>query len=131
VHFRTASLAKAFAGRAGFITCSSHFKGYFLSESRPAIFSSCLLGHELAWFDAAIDFIAAADDRRAALHAHARREELARWATTSATAASRSSRWSRGRSRRRWRCASCWSSTACMAPCSARRPRRRTVHWCG
>ncbi|MYM35310.1 quorum-sensing autoinducer synthase [Duganella sp. FT94W] len=72
VHFRTASLAKAFAGRAGFITCSRYFKGYFLSESRPAIFSSCLLGHELAWFDAAIDFIAAADDRRAALHHRAR-----------------------------------------------------------
>jgi CAI-1 autoinducer synthase len=71
VHFRTASLAKAFAGRAGFITCSSKFKGYFLSESRPAIFSSCMLGHELAWFDAAIDFVAAADDRRAMLHAHA------------------------------------------------------------
>lgn len=71
VHFRTASLAKAFAGRAGFITWSSKFKGYFLSESRPAIFSSCMLGHELAWFDAAIDFIAAADDRRATLHAHA------------------------------------------------------------
>lgn len=69
VHFRTASLAKAFAGRAGFITCSSKFKGYFLSESRPAIFSSCLLSHELAWFDAAIDFVAAADDRRAALRA--------------------------------------------------------------
>nr|WP_315253759.1 alpha-hydroxyketone-type quorum-sensing autoinducer synthase [uncultured Duganella sp.] len=72
VHFRTASLAKAFAGRAGFITCSSYFKGYFLSESRPAIFSSCLLGHELAWFDAAIDFIAAADERRATLRNHAR-----------------------------------------------------------
>lgn len=68
VHFRTASLAKAFAGRAGFITCSSHFKGYFLSASRPAIFSSCLLNHELAWFDAAVDFIAQADERRAALH---------------------------------------------------------------
>lgn len=67
VHFRTASLAKAFAGRAGFITCSSKFKGYFLSASRPAIFSSCLLGHELAWFDAALDFIAAADGRRATL----------------------------------------------------------------
>ncbi|MBA5605490.1 quorum-sensing autoinducer CAI-1 synthase [Duganella sp. FT3S] len=67
VHFRTASLAKAFAGRAGIITCSSKFKGYFLSESRPAIFSSCLLEHELAWFDAAIDFVAAADGRRAAL----------------------------------------------------------------
>jgi CAI-1 autoinducer synthase len=78
VHFRTASLAKAFAGRAGFITCSTRFKGYFLSESRPAIFSSCMLAHELAWFDAAIDFVAAADDRRAALRAHARevREEL-------------------------------------------------------
>ncbi|MES2741925.1 MAG: alpha-hydroxyketone-type quorum-sensing autoinducer synthase [Pseudomonadota bacterium] len=73
VHFRTASLAKAFAGRAGFITCSARFKGYFLSESRPAIFSSCLLGHELAWFDAALDFICAADERRARLHAHARR----------------------------------------------------------
>ncbi|MET0320671.1 MAG: alpha-hydroxyketone-type quorum-sensing autoinducer synthase [Duganella sp.] len=78
VHFRTASLAKAFAGRAGVITCSSKFKGYFLSESRPAIFSSCLLSHELAWFDAAIDFIAAADERRIALHvkAMALREEL-------------------------------------------------------
>jgi CAI-1 autoinducer synthase len=72
VHFRTASLAKAFAGRAGFLTCSRHFKGYFLSASRPAIFSSCLLEHELAWFDAALDFIAGADARRAALHASAR-----------------------------------------------------------
>ncbi len=67
VHFRTASLAKAFAGRAGFITCSSRFKGYFLAESRPAIFSSCLLGHELAWFDAALAFIRGAEARRAAL----------------------------------------------------------------
>jgi CAI-1 autoinducer synthase len=73
VHFRTASLAKTFAGRAGFIGCSSRFKGYFLSESRPAIFSSSLLGHELAWFDAALDFIVTADDRRAALHEHTRR----------------------------------------------------------
>jgi CAI-1 autoinducer synthase len=73
VHFRTASLAKAFAGRAGFITCSSQFKGYFLSASRPAIFSSCLLNHELAWFDAAVDAIQQADARRSALHRHARR----------------------------------------------------------
>ncbi|NKI70968.1 alpha-hydroxyketone-type quorum-sensing autoinducer synthase [Collimonas pratensis] len=73
VHFRTASLAKAFSGRAGFITCSHKFKGYFLSTSRPAIFSSCLLGHELAWFDAALDFIRAADDRRRALHDNAHR----------------------------------------------------------
>ncbi|WP_295992072.1 alpha-hydroxyketone-type quorum-sensing autoinducer synthase [Rugamonas sp.] len=80
VHFRTASLAKAFAGRAGFFTCSSKFKGYFGCESRPAIFSSCLLAHELAWFDAAIDFIAAAADRRAALrrHTHEIRDGLRR-----------------------------------------------------
>jgi CAI-1 autoinducer synthase len=64
VHFRTASLAKAFAGRAGFITCSSYFKSYFMSESRPAIFSSCLLNHELEWFNTAIDFIHSMDDRR-------------------------------------------------------------------
>ena len=73
VHFRTASLAKAFGGRAGFITCSSKFKGYFLSTSRPAIFSSCMLRHELAWFDAALDFIRNADERRRALHRNARR----------------------------------------------------------
>lgn len=72
VHFRTVSLAKAFAGRAGFITCSAQFKGYFPSAARPAIFSSCLLSHELAWFDAALDFIAAADDRRALLREHTR-----------------------------------------------------------
>jgi CAI-1 autoinducer synthase len=73
VHFRTASLAKAFAGRAGFLTCSSRFKGYFLSASRPAIFSSCLLEHELAWFDAALDLISQCDGRRAALRRTARR----------------------------------------------------------
>ena len=55
---------------AGLITCSARFKGYFLSASRPAIFSSCLLEHELAWFDAALDFIRAADARRAALRRH-------------------------------------------------------------
>ncbi len=69
VHFRTASLAKAFGGRAGFVTCSSAFKDFFAVEARPAIFSSGLLRHEIAWFDAAADFIAGADARRAQLHA--------------------------------------------------------------
>jgi CAI-1 autoinducer synthase len=67
VHFITASLAKAFAGRAGLITCSSRFKGYFAMEARPAVFSSCLLRHDIAWFDAALDFIGQVDDRRARL----------------------------------------------------------------
>jgi CAI-1 autoinducer synthase len=69
VHFRTASLAKAFAGRAGLLTCPAAFKSYFMSTSRPAIFSSCLLRHELSWFHAALDFISAADERRATLMA--------------------------------------------------------------
>lgn len=69
VHFRTASLAKAFAGRAGFVTCSSQFKEFFAVEARPAIFSSGLLRHEIAWFDAATEFIAQAEDRRQQLHA--------------------------------------------------------------
>jgi CAI-1 autoinducer synthase len=47
VHFRTASLAKAFAGRAGFVTCSRRFADYFKSESNPAIFSSTLLPHDI------------------------------------------------------------------------------------
>lgn len=68
VPFRTASLAKAFAGRAGFVACSQRMKEFFAVESRPAIFSSGLLSHELAWFEAALDFISAADDRRTRLH---------------------------------------------------------------
>jgi len=77
VHFRTASLAKAFAGRAGFVTCSTRFKEFFAVEARPAIFSSGLLRHEIAWFDAATDFIARADDRREALHAITRQTRSA------------------------------------------------------
>ncbi|ANH75510.1 CAI-1 autoinducer synthase [Ralstonia insidiosa] len=69
VHFRTASLAKTFAGRAGFVACSGLFKDFFAVEARPAIFSSGLLRHELAWFEAAADFIGAAEARRESLHA--------------------------------------------------------------
>jgi CAI-1 autoinducer synthase len=73
VHFRTASLAKAFAGRAGLITCPSVFKDCFAMESYPAIFSSSLLDHELAWFDRAADFLQQSDERRARLRAITRR----------------------------------------------------------
>lgn len=68
VHFRTASLAKAFAGRAGLITCSERFKEYFRLESNPAIFSSGLLEHEYVWFLEALSLIRGADDRRERLH---------------------------------------------------------------
>ena len=68
VHFQTASLAKALAGRAGLITCPASFKDYFAMESYPAIFSSSLLDHELTWFEQAMDFLQHADERRTRLH---------------------------------------------------------------
>ena len=69
VHFRTASLAKAFAGRAGFITCSARFMEYFKCESHPAIFSSTLLPHEIAGLNATLDIIRQDAWRRKRLHA--------------------------------------------------------------
>lgn len=68
VHFRTASLAKAFAGRAGFIACSARFAEYFKFESNPAIFSSTLLGHEVAGLDATLEVIRQEGWRRKILH---------------------------------------------------------------
>jgi CAI-1 autoinducer synthase len=71
VHFRTASLAKAFAGRAGFITCSRRFSEYFKSESNPAIFSSTLLPHDVKGLDATLSVIKQEGWRREKLHANA------------------------------------------------------------
>lgn len=67
VAFRTASLAKAFAGRAGFITCPVDFQEYFKCESNPAIFSSTLLPHEISGLDATLSVIERSDERRARL----------------------------------------------------------------
>jgi len=53
VHFITASLAKAYCSRAGFVACTSRFKDYFGCEALPAIFSSSLLTHELTGLSAA------------------------------------------------------------------------------
>lgn len=71
VHFLTASLAKAFAGRAGFITSSARFSDYFRFEANPAIFSSTLLPHEIAGLDATLDVIQTEGWRRSRLHANA------------------------------------------------------------
>lgn len=69
VHFRTASLAKAFAGRAGFIACSERFNEYFKYEAFPAIFSSTLLPHDIAGLDATLTLIQKEAWRRERLHA--------------------------------------------------------------
>ncbi|MCX7148881.1 MAG: quorum-sensing autoinducer CAI-1 synthase [Rhodocyclales bacterium] len=72
VHFRTASLAKAFAGRAGYISCSKRFTEYFKSESNPAIFSSTLLPHDVRGLDATLNIVRQEGWRRQRLHANAR-----------------------------------------------------------
>jgi CAI-1 autoinducer synthase len=71
VHFRTASLAKAFAGRAGFVTCSRRFAEYFKSESNPAIFSSTLLPHDIHGLAATLGVIRQEDWRREQLRENA------------------------------------------------------------
>ncbi|MDO8891659.1 MAG: quorum-sensing autoinducer CAI-1 synthase [Sulfurimicrobium sp.] len=71
VHFRTASLAKAFAGRAGFIACSARFSEYIKYESNPSIFSSTLLPHEVAVLGTTLDVIRSESWRRRRLCANA------------------------------------------------------------
>lgn len=67
VHFITASLAKAYCSRAGFISCSTRFKDYFGCEARPAIFSSALLPYELAGLAASHHVIQSEGWRRSRL----------------------------------------------------------------
>jgi CAI-1 autoinducer synthase len=64
VAYRTASLAKAFAGRAGLIACSGQVADFLPFHSLGAIFSSTLLPHDVAGLSAALDLILDGDDRR-------------------------------------------------------------------
>lgn len=70
VHFITASLAKAFAGRAGFFTMPDELRPYLMCHSYPSIFSSCLLPHELAGLAATLDVVRAGDLARERLRAN-------------------------------------------------------------
>jgi CAI-1 autoinducer synthase len=70
VDFITASLAKAFAGRAGLILCPQGFSDYFWFTARPAIFSSCLLPHEISALDKTLDVIIRDEWRRQSLRSN-------------------------------------------------------------
>lgn len=70
VHFITASLAKAFAGRGGFFTAPADLRYYILSSSYPNIFSSCLLPYEIAGLNATLAVISQRDEQRHRLRAH-------------------------------------------------------------
>lgn len=77
VHFITASLAKAFAGRAGFFTMPAELRYFVMSHSHPNIFSSCLLPHEVAGLAATLQVVKKSDDARRLLHANTRRVRAA------------------------------------------------------
>jgi CAI-1 autoinducer synthase len=64
VHFISASLAKAFAGRAGYFTMSEKIRQYVVMTSFPTIFSSCLLPYEIAGLAATLDVIKKSDIER-------------------------------------------------------------------
>lgn len=67
VHFISASLAKALAGRAGFFTAPARLRYHILTSSFPNIFSSCVLPHEAAALSATVDVLQQADAAREAL----------------------------------------------------------------
>ena len=73
VHFLTASLAKAFAGRAGFFTVPAALRPFVVAHSFPGIFSSCLLPHEISGLAATLRVVQASDAARERLRAHTRR----------------------------------------------------------
>lgn len=73
VHFITASLAKAVAGRAGFFTAPASMRYYILISSFPNIFSSSLLPHEIAGLAATVGVLQGSDIQRQQLHVNTRR----------------------------------------------------------
>ena len=64
VQYRTFSLSKAFATRAGMVAGPKRVMTYFPYESRPAIFSSAVLQHEVAGLAATLKVIQEEDWRR-------------------------------------------------------------------
>jgi CAI-1 autoinducer synthase len=73
VQFISFSLAKAFAGRAGFFSMPAALRNYLMCHSFPSIFSSCLLPHEIAGLRATLEVVKQSDCAREKLHANTRR----------------------------------------------------------
>jgi CAI-1 autoinducer synthase len=68
VHFRTVGLSKAVASRGGVVIGSARNMEFFRYEAYPMIFSTSVLGHEVAGFEAALDIIETEEWRRTKLH---------------------------------------------------------------
>ncbi|MCW9033157.1 MAG: quorum-sensing autoinducer CAI-1 synthase [Rhodospirillales bacterium] len=70
VHFRTIGLSKAVAARGGVVLGSRRNMEFFQYEARPMIFSTSVLGYEVAGFDTTLDIFASEPWRREKLHAN-------------------------------------------------------------
>ncbi|CAN1723284.1 CAI-1 autoinducer synthase [Hyphomicrobium sp. 1Nfss2.1] len=70
VHFRTVGLSKAVASRGGLVVASRRNIEYFRYEALPAIFSTSVMQHEVAGFDAVLDVFQTEYWRRDKLHAN-------------------------------------------------------------
>ncbi|GAA6143020.1 alpha-hydroxyketone-type quorum-sensing autoinducer synthase [Hydrogenophaga sp. 5NK40-0174] len=73
VHFISASLAKAMAGRAGFFTAPARLRHHILTSSFPNIFSSCVLPHEAIALQATVKLLQNSDAERERLRHITRR----------------------------------------------------------
>ncbi|MES2940895.1 MAG: alpha-hydroxyketone-type quorum-sensing autoinducer synthase [Pseudomonadota bacterium] len=73
VHFITASLAKAFAARAGYFTMPDELRAYLMCHSYPSIFSSCLLPHEVAALQATLEVVRHSEGARIKLRRNTQR----------------------------------------------------------
>lgn len=69
VHFRTVGLSKAMASRGGIVAGSARNMEFYRYEAFPMMFSTAVLGHEVAGFNAALDILEQEDWRRIKLHA--------------------------------------------------------------
>lgn len=67
VHFRTIGLSKAVAARGGIIAGSEEAMGFVRFEARPMIFSTSVLGYEVAGFNATLDIMRSEPWRRTRL----------------------------------------------------------------
>lgn len=70
VHFRTIGLSKAVASRGGVVVCSKRNAEFVRFEAYPAIFSTSVLPHEVAGYNAVLDIFETDGWRRDRLHQH-------------------------------------------------------------
>lgn len=68
VHFQVVGMSKAVASRGGIVAGSDRNMEYFRYTSFPAIFSTQVMDHEIAGYNAALDVIESENWRRDKLH---------------------------------------------------------------